>query len=166
MKFSLLKKVIILAFVLFCGLANGASVDDLMMSFQASQGEYMVASCDESATGSLTVPAEYNGYPVTLIAGTAFYNCSGLTEIILPNSIEQIVGNNAFMGCDSLETFIMPTDSPITVINEYTFRDCAALTNVTLGDNIQTIDRFLKSLKYSSSNKKSWIYWAYQCCNL
>ena len=43
---------------------------------------------------------EYNGntYNVTSIGKDAFYNCSGLTEITIPNSVNSI-GDYAFYNC-------------------------------------------------------------------
>ncbi len=53
-------------------------------------------------TGSVVIPASitYDGaeYSVTSIGEAAFYECSGLTSITIPNSVTSI-GESAFMGC-------------------------------------------------------------------
>ena len=53
-------------------------------------------------TGSITIPesVEYNGTTcsVTSIGGSAFYGCSGLTSITIPNSVTSI-GSDAFYNC-------------------------------------------------------------------
>ena len=53
-------------------------------------------------TGDLTIPESvtYGGisYPVTSIGNKAFYECSGLTSVTIPNSVTEI-GDEAFRGC-------------------------------------------------------------------
>ena len=55
-------------------------------------------------SGAVTIPAsvEYNGktYSVTGITESAFYGCTGLTSVTIPNSVTSI-GNKAFAGCTS-----------------------------------------------------------------
>ena len=58
-------------------------------------------------SGNVTIPSSvtYNGttYTVMSIGSSAFYYCTGLTSISIPNSITSISGN-AFEGCSSLDT--------------------------------------------------------------
>jgi hypothetical protein len=50
----------------------------------------------------LTIPALYKGLPVAFVSGNAFANCSNLTVINLPETIEQISIISPFAGCVSL----------------------------------------------------------------
>ena len=45
----------------------------------------------------LVVPAEVAGKPVVSIGNSAFYNCTKLTRITIPDSVTSI-GNDAFTG--------------------------------------------------------------------
>ncbi len=51
----------------------------------------------------ITVPAEYNGKPISIIDGYAFQSCSVLEEINIPNTVRLVYVNTAFSGCASLK---------------------------------------------------------------
>ena len=61
---------------------------------------------------SVSIPATYNGKPVTVIAEKAFYNATMLEEIFIPESITTI-GNSAFYGCKNLSITIPETVTTI-----------------------------------------------------
>jgi len=86
--------------------------------------------------GDVVVPAEIGGLPVTTIGIGAFYNCSGLTSITLPNSITTI-GASAFFNCTGLTSVRFP-DS-ITTIGKYAFQFCTGLTIIHLPSGLTTI---------------------------
>ena len=70
-------------------------------SFSSYSNEY---------SGVVNIPASvtYNGmtYPVTSIQ-FAFYDCSGLTSVSIPNSVTSI-GNYAFYNCSGLTSVTIP----------------------------------------------------------
>ena len=86
---------------------------------------------------SLTLPATYNGKPVTVIYNSAFSNNKILKSVVIPSGYETIKAD-AFYNCDKLESVTIP-DS-VTSILERAFCDCDELNNVRIPN---TIDRIL-----------------------
>ena len=68
---------------------------------------------------------------LTTIGSMAFYGCSQLQEITLPESVEAIL-TGAFHGCSMLQPFRFPTG--ITHIMDDAFGDCTSLTTVDLSE--------------------------------
>ena len=69
----------------------------------------------------------------------AFYNCSGLTSITIPNSVTSI-GGYAFEGCSGLTSITIP-DS-VTSIGYYAFSDCSGLTSIAIPDSVTSIGSY------------------------
>jgi len=83
----------------------------------------------------LTLPESYNGQNYE-IYNYAFFCCTSLTSINIPNSVTSI-GNSAFYGCTSLESIVIP-DS-VTSIGEDALSYCTSLTSVTIPDSVTSI---------------------------
>ncbi len=73
---------------------------------------------------------------VTTIGGSVLGGCSSLTSINLPNGITAI-GAGAFEDCISLTSITIPKG--VTEIRESTFRGCSSLTSVNLPDGVTAI---------------------------
>ena len=73
---------------------------------------------------------------VTEIGARAFFGCSSLTKINIPNSVTEI-GEKAFFGCSSLTEIKIPKS--VTEIGEKAFFGCSELKIVNLPGTIQTI---------------------------
>ena len=80
---------------------------------------------------SITIPDS-----VTTIDRYAFQSCSNLTSVTIPDSVTTI-GGGAFSSCSSLTSITIP-DS-VTSIGWDAFRDCTNLTCVTIPDSVTTI---------------------------
>ena len=91
-------------------------------------------------SGSVNIPATvtYNGttYSVTTIGADAFFICSRLTSVTIPNSVTTI-GSYAFYGCSKLSSVTIPNS--VTTIASYAFFYCSGLTNVTIPNSVTTI---------------------------
>ena len=70
------------------------------------------------------------------IAGSAFYDCTGLTNITIPDSVTSI-GDYAFSNCKGLMSVTIP-DS-VTSIGDHAFLYCTELTSVTIPDSVTSI---------------------------
>lgn len=91
---------------------------------------------------------------LTAIGPNAFRNCSGLTAIVLPKTIQSI-GAHAFDGCSSLETIIIPEG--VKYIEDGAFNGCKNLKNISFpaslesfGDNVLTNCPLLETISSKS----------------
>ncbi len=100
---------------------------------------YMTTSYN-SYSGSVTIPSKLyisgKTYSVTSIGYEAFYNCSGLTSVTIPNSVTSI-GDCAFRACGGLTSVTIPNS--VTSIGEGAFFNCSRLTSVTIPNSVTSI---------------------------
>ena len=73
------------------------------------------------------------------IGNYAFYNCSSLSSITIPNSVISI-GNYAFSGCSSLTSITIPNS--VTSIGNYVFYNCSSLSSITIPNSVTSIGNY------------------------
>ncbi len=78
-------------------------------------------------------------FTVIGIDDSAFKNCTNLSSVSLPNTIETIA-NNAFYGCTKISTLTLPRF--LESIGEYAFNGCTKLTSITVPNNVTSIGRY------------------------
>ena len=100
-----------------------------MTYFVTSIGDYAFYGC--SGLTNISIPNS-----VTSIGGSAFSGCSGLTSIDIPNSVISI-GNSAFSGCSGLTNVNIPNS--VTIIGNFAFYGCRGLTSIDIPNSVTTI---------------------------
>ena len=125
-----------------------------------SRGDAFEVTGLGSASGEITVPDTYRGYPVTGIADRAFYNKSAVTKVTLGENIVSI-GEQAFANCSYLTDVNLPLNlrtigkmafqscrvlatpavipAGVTEIGEQAFQYCRKLPSVSFGETLKTI---------------------------
>ena len=114
------------------------------------------AAISPSPTGAVTIPSTLGGKPVTSIGASAFYNCSGLTSVTIPDGVMGI-GYGAFYNCSGLTSVAIPASvtsvgSPkgcnvdgngnISVYGGV-FNRCGSLTNII----VDAANKYYKSVQ-------------------
>ena len=107
-------------------------VGDLYYYLDKANNTAQVTSMpDGKYTGDITIPSsithETKTYSVTSIGQFAFFKCSSLTSIIIPNSVTSI-GYAAFSDCTGLTSITIPNS--VTSIGESAFYYCSGLTSI------------------------------------
>ena len=140
---------------------NIISSSDLTVEVTYKGSSYNEYSKEYSGELVIPVTVIYNAktYSVISIGNYAFYNCSGLTNIEIPNSVTTIgekgfygcrgltsvtignsvrsIGEEAFLECTGLISIEIPNS--VTSIGYGAFNNCRGLTSVTIGNSVTSI---------------------------
>ncbi len=112
----------------------------------ATKRKVAVVRGNNEPTGAITIPATVvnggNTYSVTSIGNEAFYRCTKLAAINIPNSVTSI-GAVAFLSCTGLTSINIP--SSVTSIGNRAFENCSGLKQATVPGDINFKDVFFVS---------------------
>lgn len=75
-------------------------------------------------------------YKVTSMQSDAFFNCSSLQSVVIPQSVE-FIPTYAFMGCEKLATIVLPEG--LKSIEVQAFSYCPALKNIIIPSTVTNI---------------------------
>ena len=110
-------------------------------------GAKITSNTYEDGKGVITCDGD-----VTSVEDYAFYNCSNLTSITIPNSTMRI-GYQAFYNCSNLTSITIPNS--VTNIGTRVFYNCYNLTSITIPNSVT---RFGQGMFYDCSGLNSIIY--------
>ena len=133
-----LTTLILSVFFSISALAYDVEVDGIFYDISGTSAK--VTKGDNKYSGDIVIPESitYNNskYSVTSIGNQAFYECSGLTSVTIPNSVTSI-GDGAFNDCWMLTSVTIPNS--VTSIGNDAFNHCKGLTSVTLPNSLTSI---------------------------
>ncbi len=99
-------------------------------------GAEATVSQEGGVSGDIVIPSTFEGVPVTEIAESAFYGCSGITSITIPSSVTRIEGN-AFHGCSGLTSLTIPNS--VTRVGDGAFMRCTGLQSPVFNQGKTTL---------------------------
>lgn len=110
--------------------------EDLTFTLCGDGTEYKVKSrSNKNISGTVYIPATYNGLPVTQIADNAFLNCKDIENIVFLGNNLKKVGTNAFRLCKGLKSVSFPASvNSISIGTTSIFYNCPALENITVAE--------------------------------
>ena len=148
------KNLVIRGGTINSGIFSGKNIETLTL------GETVKWNSSGQFQGCTNLTSVSIGEGITNISNGCFSGCSSLNNVILPDSITEI-GQSSFSGCPSLtsitlsknikkipvscfdncgfETFTIPDDSLIEVLENVIFSGCSKLKTVYIGKNVKTI---------------------------
>ena len=120
---------------------------------------YEVKSIGTCEDINVVIPEEYMGLPVNKINDRAFYNCSHIVTITIPDTIISIgkysfgycsnladvnmgtglisIGENAFYNDDNIVDIVIPNS--VTTVGRSAFEHCGSLSRVNIGNKLTNI---------------------------
>ena len=167
------KKYALLILILVICISGKISADSFSvvcggdtLNFQIKHGYFVELTQSNKYSGDITIPSSvtYNNhtYFVKGIGNYAFNGCTGLTSIVIPNTIDSIkvctflncnnlksvslpntiliIGEGAFKGCSKLTSIDIPNS--VCFIGDYAFYGCSSLTSLIIPNHIKNIDDY------------------------
>ena len=112
---------------------ESAIVDSLCFYTDVEGNSFVCGYLGNSS--QIVLPQKYNGKNYN-IAQYAFYKCTGLTSLVIPNTVRS-VGDYSFYACSGLMSVSIPNS--VTSIGGAAFSGCSALTSITIPNSVTSI---------------------------
>ena len=114
-----------------------ATVDGITWNYTYQDGKAInVHYSSGELSETVEIPDYLDGYEVIEIGDNAFYNCSNLTNVVIPESVINI-GNSAFLRCSSLRSVVIPNG--VKNIGNSAFMNCSNLEIIEIPDSVVSI---------------------------
>ncbi|MBO7215237.1 MAG: leucine-rich repeat domain-containing protein [Clostridia bacterium] len=110
------------------------------LTYSIVNNSYAVVTGYSGRDADVVIPDEYNGYPVTQIGNSAFYNDADLVTIKFGKNVTR-VGSRAFYSCDLLKR--VEFNDKISFIAIFAFYDCIGLERIYIPSSITQMEEFL-----------------------
>ncbi len=98
---------------------------------------YIVTGIGTCSDVNIVIPSTYKSKPVTGIGGNAFYGCSNITSVIIPDGVTTI-DFCAFYNCKSLKNLML--SESVTTIGWDAFEKCTSLSSINIPDSVTSLD--------------------------
>ena len=140
------KRIFFLVFALLSSLNLSAQTTFIIGNLKYTITSDSTVSVSKKGTfaGELVIPEsvkfDETQYSVTNIGERAFDGCSGLTSVVIPNSMTRI-GNYAFYGCTGLTSVTIPNS--VTSIGDYAFCECSGLASIIIPNSVTSIGDYV-----------------------
>ena len=136
--------------------------DNKLCQFGLNANDYVWTNptIPQGTTGKITIPSEVNGYTVMALGWYALKDFTGITEVVIPNTITKlkpyalantgitsitipssvILMESTFIGCKQLSEVTL--NNGITNIGGSAFSGCTALTSINIPETVETIGNY------------------------
>ncbi|MBC3798004.1 leucine-rich repeat protein [Acetobacterium tundrae] len=125
--------MMIAIFLCFYSPVNAAQEGDY--TYTVTNGESQITKYTGGG-GSVTVPSTLGGAPVTTIGIQAFWRCTSINSVAIPQSVNRIC-DGAFLECTSLTSVNLPEG--LTFIDNETFYGCGSLKSIIIPQSVKSI---------------------------
>lgn len=112
------------------------TVDGITWTYSVSNGKAKIDGIPNTTAGAITIPSSLGGCSVASIGSSAFFGCTSLTKVTIPDGVVSI-GSSAFYGCSGLVSVTVPNS--VTSLGGSVFCGCTALTKMTIPDGATSI---------------------------
>ncbi len=116
-------------------------VDGIRYSLVDDNRVRVISSGDSASyQGDIVIPEEFVYENKTyIICSITLSGCSGLTSVVIPNSVTSI-GYNAFKDCASLTSVEIPAS--VTSIGAFAFDGCGSLASMVIPNSVASIGNY------------------------
>ena len=159
-------------FIIFVVLLSGCSLiddkpDAAMFEedeYKIERGEAIIIEVHSFSGEHLVIPDEIDGSPVKEIMSNAFSNYTQIEHITISSNV-RIIGSEAFINLENLETITFEKGRQLKTIGDGAFRGAESLTTVNIPSSVTSIgeDAFLgaSSLTIYTEHEEKPYGWQY-----